>query len=73
MSLLNGLTITGGKLKDLSLAASQLDGLCSMLRYATDALEADALDIVPRARSAITEQRLMEKALVDMEGGGGAG
>jgi hypothetical protein len=67
MSLLSGLTLTGGKLRELSLVAAQLDSIAKMLRYAPDALEADAVDIVPRVGSAIVEARLLERARVDMD------
>jgi hypothetical protein len=67
MSLLNGLTLTAGKLRDLSVGAAQLDSIASTLRYSPNALEADAVDIVPRVGSASVEARLLERARAEMD------
>jgi hypothetical protein len=65
--MVNIVKIVGGKMQDPFVVASQLQGLRDMLRYATGAMEASAVDIVPRAGEAAIESRLLEEARVEME------
>jgi len=67
MANLQLVKISGGRILDISVVESQMQGCADVLRYATGAMEATAVDIVPRAGNASLERRLVAEALVEMD------
>jgi len=67
MASLQLVKMSGGRILDISIVESQMQGCADVLRYATGAMEASAVDIVPRAGNAALERRLVDEALAEME------